>query len=204
MRSTTAVTVIHTLRTIPQTVLEWLSMTRAFASLGRAAITERERPEVEVQIESLHGDGFDLVASTPDGEYLGDMRIQRFGPHKLGNRSEGPALMRVVHARATEPGLGIGTKLYEAAARVACRRFRLPLASDTARSSFSEGFWQKQVRKGRASCLATATREDVTSRNWHTIAQRHGIKRLGYPERKGECWSFILSCPEPKSLARAM
>src|SRR5689334_5012095 len=38
---------------------------------------------------------------------------------------------------------GIGTKLYEAAARGACRAFGQPLSSDLKLSDESRGFWQK-------------------------------------------------------------
>lgn len=69
---------------------------------------------------------------------------------------------------------GVGTKLYERAARVACEgRYGAPLASDTDRSSMSDGFWRKQVSKGRA-------RRDETGRAFYT-----------------------LSCPAPRSLKGA-
>ena len=47
---------------------------------------------------------------------------------------------------------GIGTKLYEEAAAIACEK-GLPLASspDWARTKFSTGFWDKQLRKGRVT-----------------------------------------------------
>lgn len=48
-------------------------------------------------------------------------------------------------------GRGIGTKLYETASRAACRRFGLPLASAGDRTHRSEGFWKKQLTKGRAT-----------------------------------------------------
>ena len=47
------------------------------------------------------------------------------------------------------PGCGIGTRLYEALAAEACTR-QVNLRSDTQLSRYSKGFWQKQVRKGRA------------------------------------------------------
>jgi hypothetical protein len=46
---------------------------------------------------------------------------------------------------------GIGTKLYELAAAEACRQGRV-LASDTARTPYSEAFWRKQSGKRRAIC----------------------------------------------------
>ena len=46
---------------------------------------------------------------------------------------------------------GVGTFLYETAAKDACR-LGYTLKSSDYRSEFSEAFWQKQARKGRASC----------------------------------------------------
>ena len=50
---------------------------------------------------------------------------------------------------ATCPGLGTG--LYEAAAREACKR-GTTLAGSDMRSPFSEKFWKRQVKNGRATC----------------------------------------------------
>lgn len=47
---------------------------------------------------------------------------------------------------------GFGTKLYERMRQIACDRGKR-LASDTTRTKFSEGFWRKQVSRGRAKCL---------------------------------------------------
>lgn len=47
---------------------------------------------------------------------------------------------------------GIGTRLYEMAARDACAK-GIRLQSDRRRSAYSEKFWQKQVNKGRAVCI---------------------------------------------------
>lgn len=44
----------------------------------------------------------------------------------------------------------IGTSLYERAAKVACKEYGIPLASDTSRSAMADGFWKKQEAKGRA------------------------------------------------------
>lgn len=48
---------------------------------------------------------------------------------------------------------GVGTFLYEAAAKDACQ-LGYALKSSDYRSEFSEAFWQKQALKGRASCIA--------------------------------------------------
>jgi len=46
----------------------------------------------------------------------------------------------------------LGTRLYMAAADYACRE-GLEMVSDTYRTEFSEGFWDKQRKRGRAACL---------------------------------------------------
>lgn len=45
----------------------------------------------------------------------------------------------------------VGTTLYEAAVKVACRA-GLAVSSDSFRSRFAEAFWRKQEAKGRAVC----------------------------------------------------
>lgn len=71
---------------------------------------------------------------------------------------------------------GIGTKLYEQIAAAMCKQ-GLRLASDTGRSRYAESFWKKQVKKGRAECIARKTRTqrggtvyddrlDPTDRQW--------------------------------------
>ena len=82
-------------------------------------------------------------------------------------------------------GHGIGTKLYEAAASWGCNTLGKPLASDQQRTAFSEGFWQKQVRKKRARCEwrlkgdeARAAREDTKYANDdHTVWARNACVR---------------------------
>jgi len=49
-------------------------------------------------------------------------------------------------------GSGIGTKLYEAGMRAA-QRAGCKYGSSDNRSVFSEAFWKKQQRKGRATCV---------------------------------------------------
>jgi len=70
---------------------------------------------------------------------------------------------------------GIATAMYTALAKASCRVAGVPLASDASRSPSAEGFWQKQVRKGRA-------------RPYVDSAGRH---------------RYILRCPAPASLAAA-
>lgn len=47
--------------------------------------------------------------------------------------------------------VGIGTKMYEAAARAACKHGGV-LAGSAMRSAFSQGFWVRQLEKKRATC----------------------------------------------------
>ncbi len=49
----------------------------------------------------------------------------------------------------------LGTKLYMAAADYACRE-GLEMVSDVYRTEFSEGFWDKQRKRGRAACVTGA------------------------------------------------
>ena len=79
---------------------------------------------------------------------------------------------------------GIGTRLYERAAKIACKEFGQPLHSDVLRSDEAQGFWAKQVRKGRATCVGPVDPEQP---------------RLG---RDG-CLAYKLTCPAPTDLGRA-
>lgn len=85
---------------------------------------------------------------------------------------------------------GIGTKLYEAAAKFGCEN-NAPLQSDTHRTDQSQGFWAKQAAKGRAKCLRTVNEFPT---------------RPDYPSPKygrGGCSQYALTCPAPASLAGA-
>lgn len=68
----------------------------------------------------------------------------------------------------------LGTAMYEAAARLACKEFGKPLASDFDRSVSASGFWRKQLMKGRAKL-----------------------------DHAGRGSFFKLACPAPESLAGA-
>lgn len=77
---------------------------------------------------------------------------------------------------------GIATRLYEIAARAACKAGD-NLASDTIRSDAAQAFWTKQVKKGRAKC---------------------GRKTQPfYDKGKGGCAYFILTKCPVRSLAGA-
>jgi hypothetical protein len=93
---------------------------------------------------------------------------------------------KVAYAEVLHPGKGIGTKMYEAASRYACRQ-KAPLASGKLRTRFSQGFWTKQLVKGRSSC----------------VVKRGGVRLTDDFAFKGRwsCGQFALPCPAPKSLA---
>ncbi len=95
----------------------------------------------------------------------------------------------------------IGTALYEAAAAETCYR-KGTLKSDFLRSEFSEGFWVKQAKKGRAKCLSSYNRtvgyENYFEGPWDALSQerkdeheRRGIQHpLGWKEwNRGDGWT---------------
>jgi hypothetical protein len=94
--------------------------------------------------------------------------------------------LSVAYAQTSKPGSGVGTRMYEAAAQVACALGHA-LVSDDKRSRFSEGFWKKQARKGRATC-------DTSAR---------GTRLNDDLSYKGtwKCHRYRLTCPAPRSLA---
>lgn len=55
------------------------------------------------------------------------------------------------YARRSGLGFRVGTRLYETAAKVSCKLAGKPFTSDFIRSTLAEEFWQKQLKKGRAS-----------------------------------------------------
>ena len=104
--------------------------------------------------------------------------------------AEGPAIHTVQVDRAFRER-GLGTKLYKAAADLACRKFKAPLLSDASRSGYAQAFWEKQVRKGRAVCVKPHPDPHIADREL-TVAGRGG------------CWRYRLTCPAPRSLAGAV
>lgn len=83
---------------------------------------------------------------------------------------------------------GVATKLYERAASIACKEGGSPLRSDTERTAYSQGFWDKQVRKGRATCV-------------EQTPQTYPAGDSESVEGRGNCLYYKLKCPAPKSLA---
>lgn len=84
---------------------------------------------------------------------------------------------------------GVATKLYTHAAKFACRKFGKPLASDDVRSVGSQGFWRKQLKKGRATCVDTSGAYGYDPESGRST--RRKIHK---------CAVFALSCPAPPSL----
>lgn len=86
---------------------------------------------------------------------------------------------------------GLATKLYERAAQKACADYGRSIASDDIRSAGAEGFWQKQVSKGRARCV------DKSGADYFDPYTDRIV-----PGRRWACRLFALPCPAPVSLAR--
>ncbi len=127
--------------------------------------------------------GVHVVLAKIGGQQVGYMEVEE---------SEGPSgqtFTKVAFVEATKKGLGIGTKLYERAAALACRQ-RAPLISDESRTAASQGFWEKQARKGRAYCVPGSGR-----------GTKLGVK-FGVTG-SWSCGQYALTCPAPKSLAAA-
>lgn len=121
-----------------------------------------------------------LVTARVGGKQVGVMEIEAAKGH-------GGRYMKVAFAQTKKTGMGIGTKLYEAAARQACLLGR-PLVSDSSRSKYSEGFWVKQAAKGRATCIKGSGRATRLTDEWD--------EQGSWP-----CGNYALSCPAPRSLA---
>lgn len=85
---------------------------------------------------------------------------------------------------------GVGTQLYERAAKIACKDFKHPLHSDVERTGYAQAFWEKQIRKGRAVCIARAPARNPIEMHEPVVG-------------RGGCERYKLTCPAPKSLARA-
>jgi hypothetical protein len=122
-----------------------------------------------------------VVRATAGGREVGYMEIERVdGPHGRG-------LMKVAFIEVKKKGLGIGTKIYEKGAAFACS-LGFPLASDETRTAAAQGFWRKQARKGRATCLRGSGRATALSTRWQEAGS-------------WSCGQYVLTCPAPKSLA---
>ena len=127
--------------------------------------------------------GRHIIAALQDGQVIGTVRMtERKSYVQVGHAD-------VIHSARRQ---GIGTKLYTRAAKIACKKFGKPLASDDVRSVGAEGFWQKQLRKGRAVCVDSSGAygyDPETGRS--TKSKIH------------KCAVVSLSCPAPATLARS-
>lgn len=159
----------------------------------------RSCPRLRFDVERLSGETIKAVrieARARDMDARG--RVNRLlGAITVTKRSDasgiGPQVVGVPYASHVEVDpevrrCGIATALYEAAARAACKEFKAPLHSDKERSRAAQGFWQKQIAKGRAVCIKATEpgRDDYE----------------GPISNRGGCELYKLSCPAPKSLAR--
>jgi len=94
-----------------------------------------------------------FYAKTPKGSEIGHLDLADMGGGQyrvaLSTTSEGVR------------GQKVGQALYEAAADSVCAMGG-QLVSDTTRSRYSENFWRKQERKGRAECLQEASGRTFT------------------------------------------
>lgn len=92
----------------------------------------------------------------------------------------------LIHVHKDYRRCGIGTKLYEMVAQGACD-LGARLTSDQYRSEASEGFWAKQVKKGRARCIKSADPDWVSTTDPTFTAPRYG---------RGNCDRYeLIGCP---------
>jgi len=93
-----------------------------------------------LEYDSFRENAF-IRAERDDGKYMGTLDA---------NEVYREPFMEVKGAFAKGGrGSRVGTRMYEIMAAFACERGRV-LTSDTARTDDSDGFWNKQYRKGRA------------------------------------------------------
>jgi GNAT superfamily N-acetyltransferase len=120
--------------------------------------------------------GLNITITSPTGKKIyGFMEVEHDGPDHTR-----PSM---IHVDPNHRRCGIGTRLYAAA--FACDENRT-LGSDSQRTAFSEGFWQKQVNKGRARCAT----------EWaHRV---YADPTQAAP--RGGCEYYVLTapCPAPK------
>lgn len=81
---------------------------------------------------------------------------------------------------------GVGTALYQEAAKLA-KASKLPLVSSRERSEMSEGFWSKQAKKGRATCLPNAPGA-YSARGRYDDEQG----RVNWSDEAWPCWRYVL------------
>ena len=92
---------------------------------------------------------FNALCSTTEG----NVRCGRIEVTRIRAKVDGRVAYQVtnVHVDDAHRRQGIATKLYEAAAREACRRRGRLASTDRNPGAYSHDFWAKQERKGRAT-----------------------------------------------------
>jgi GNAT superfamily N-acetyltransferase len=114
---------------------------------------ERACPILTFETDMLVGQrpqGAEITAINPKGKPIAWIEIRM-------NPDGGAIRATVIHVRRDMRRCGLGTQLYERAAKLACE-MGYPLSSDYSRSANAQKFWEKQVAKGRAICAAEAPR----------------------------------------------
>jgi hypothetical protein len=86
-----------------------------------------------------------------------------------------------------------GTKLYERGLELACRH-GMTFVSSSMRSEFSEAFWRKQVRKGRARCLRSTGKNKLVG-SYYRIPK---MELLEHGLTEAEVRAAIKKLPKPK------
>ena len=124
-------------------------------------------------------DGFTLRVYGAERKLVGRMEV---------GIDDGLARVLFVHVDKTIRRAGIGTRMYERAAREACER-GARLASDDRRSKYAEAFWQKQVAKKRATCIDEGGAFQFRPTGGETTKYK-----------AWKCATFALTCPAPDSL----
>lgn len=97
---------------------------------------------VSAGANGIDADGYDTHFGAIDAAWVDSTGWRRVA------QADAKAL-QVTEAEVDPSGCGIGTRLYEALSKVACAR-GVPFRSDSQLKPDAEGFWKKQVRKGRA------------------------------------------------------
>jgi len=144
-----------------------------------APARKNAKPKVaRIDVTHRPADKYTLVAFDRAGNSLGTMDLEV-------KTERGQRFTQVVWAFTRQTGAGVGTKLYERAARVACQE-GAPLSSDTRRTKYSEQFWRKQAQKGRATCRVPTGGKHLSDDFAHVGTW--------------SCGRYALSCPAPRSL----
>ena len=111
---------------------------------------------------------FTITAMDKYGD-AGDITIMR-------DRVENVYYVGGIHVDSDKQGHKLGTALYEQAAKLICERGGT-MNSDAHRSEFSENFWRKQQKKGRAVCAVP---------NTHRHPNYHSLPWSEYPDWQKE------------------